>query len=99
MRLTTESRAAKRARASLRTGVRPVGNELGLRCLLVARAPPGSNPPHWPDTAHGQSARCWTAQKLTVDRHDVNPPDGPPDALARIVSRRYDSPALTIFHG
>ena len=37
--------AGKRARASLRTGVRPVGNGLGLRCLLGARAPPGSNPP------------------------------------------------------
>ena len=34
----------KRARASLRTGVRPVGNGIDLRCLLGARAPPGSNP-------------------------------------------------------
>src|SRR5580693_304811 len=33
------------ARASLRTGVRPVGNGLDHRCLLGARAPPGSNPP------------------------------------------------------
>jgi len=39
------SAAGKRARASLRTGVRPVGNGLVLRCLLGARAPPGSNPP------------------------------------------------------
>jgi hypothetical protein len=29
----------------LRTGVRPVGNGLGLRCLLGARTPSTSNPP------------------------------------------------------
>jgi hypothetical protein len=38
----------ERARAFLRTGVRPVGNEHALRCLLVARALSGTNSrPTW----------------------------------------------------
>src|SRR5262249_10871879 len=35
----------RRARARLRAGSYPAGNETGPRCLLVARAPSGPNPP------------------------------------------------------
>ncbi len=62
---TAPSPAWKRARASLRTGVRPVGNGLGLRCLLGARAPPGSNPPPSRGLRRGPLPRCaWHKRDL-----------------------------------
>jgi len=57
-----------RARPSLRTGVRPVGNELGSPLSTGRRALPGP----WPPAQ--RLSPCRAPQQLTPDRHDVNRP-------------------------
>jgi len=62
---------------------RPVGGELGIRCLLGIRAPPGSNPPirlGCPDSTERQHCAwlCWRSVSSAMDADPTMSEDGQP---------------------
>ncbi len=59
----------------LRTGVRPVGNGLGLRCLLGARALSRPNPPSSQTSRSPLRCHAWPRGRLDANalHHDVTP--------------------------